>query len=67
MITTQTQAVAVQSRRHKEGKRGFAKAVRRFFNRGLNGKQRLPNYAKDFPVIWAKPAKAAQPPRQRGI
>lgn len=33
MITTIEQAIAVQTRRHKSGKRGFSKAVRRFCKR----------------------------------
>lgn len=33
MITTERHARAVQERRHKYGKRGFAKAVRRYFKR----------------------------------
>ncbi len=33
MITTHEQAIAVQRRRHSQGKRGVAKAVRRFYQR----------------------------------
>ena len=54
MITTMEQAVQVQARRIAQGKRGIAKAVRRFARRGLNignihnGKKRDPGNADDF-------------------
>lgn len=45
MITSAKQAVAVQTRRHKAGKRGFSKAVRRYMKRsdGFALREQLPH------------------------
>ena len=47
MITKKSHAIAVQTRRCKAGKRGYAKAVRRFMKRSDNFKLR-----GELPVFW---------------
>ncbi|HEY1142283.1 MAG TPA: hypothetical protein VGE88_19070 [Lysobacter sp.] len=51
MITTIEQALAVQTRRHKSGKRGFSKSVRRFYKR-TGGQAK----ASGLPHTFARPA-----------
>lgn len=51
MVTNQKQATAIQERRAKAGKRGYAKAVRRFYN----GLDKSAKADASLPVTWARP------------
>lgn len=54
MIRTTQQAIAVQARRAKSGKRGYAKAVRRYFARTAAGVYRA--QMNSLSVNWKKPS-----------
>jgi hypothetical protein len=51
VVTNQKQAIAIQERRVKAGKRGYAKAVRRFANRCTDTSAAY----KTLPVNWTRP------------
>lgn len=52
MITSESQAKNVQKRRFEGNKKGYAKAVVRFFKRTyLKGYAKILKENKDFPVI----------------
>lgn len=58
MIKAMIQAVAVQKRRVDSGKRGYAKAVRRFIASANTGSYR--ETMNSLPVNWLRPKASAQ-------
>mgnify|MGYP001064528911 CR=1 FL=1 len=67
MIKTIAQAVTIQAKRVAAGKRGYAKAVRRFC--AIREREHGDDYGKSiraFPVAWPDKSRAASlPPRGR--